>query len=330
MTYKYILKKHLKNDYTKYLCESSQGSNNLYLTFNNDEIIYNKKCKVYTENGNEYICCGYNMIKKDKNLDDYIYERCNNKIKEGHICNEHIIYNIEQGFIDKDEFKINLKYNVNKNIIMINIFDCNNIFICKGIIHLTTGLESLCRLINIMAISIHSLTIPYEDIDRLVVINTVAVKNSYFFTELIKKIEIIYLVYKEIVRKDINSTLKDILYKDIIEEIINNMYMDTDTQFCIARIDHTCLLYKDNCIITNKYKIKYLLNMINHFYKYYRYMCINTQPFLLLIIKKLEETSDDISNNELKKNLEEEEKEEFIEINNEIKTIIEELYKKLI
>ena len=322
MTIKDLLKNNLNNDYTKYKC------NNLYLTFNNNEIIYNKKSKLYRENGNEYRCCGYNIIKKNNNIEDYIYERCNNKIKEGHVCNEHMNYKIEHGFIDKNEFKINLNYNVNKNIILINICDYNNIFICKGIIQLTTELESLCRFINIISMSIYGMIIPDKKIDILN-LTSITIRNSYFFMELMRKIEIIYLVYKEIVRKEMNNILIDSLYKDIIDEIINNIYVDMDRKFSIVSVEYGILIYRDKTIMNSKNKIKYILNMVNHFYKYYRYMCLNNKPFLLLMIKKLEEASEKINKKELKTDIDEEEKRESIEINNEIENIIEELYKKV-
>lgn len=323
MTITDLLKNNLNNDYTKYKC------NNLYLTFNNNEIIYNKKCKLYKENDNEYRCCGYNIIKKNNNIEDYIYERCNNKIKEGHVCNEHMNYKIEHGFIDKNEFKINLNYNVNKNIILINICDYNNIFICKGIIQLTTELESLCRFINIISMSIYGMIIPDKKIDILN-LTSITIRDSYFFMGLMKKIEIIYLVYKEIVRKEMNNILIDNLYKDIIDEIVNNIYVDMDRKFSIVAVKYGILIYRNIKIMNSKNKIKYILNMVNHFYKHYRYMCFfNNKSFLLLMIKKLEEASEKISKKELNTYTDEQEKEEYIKINIEIENMIEELYKKV-
>jgi len=327
MTITDLLKNNLNNDYSKYKC------NNLYLTFNINEILYNKKFKLYTDNGNEYRCCGYNKIKRDKNsldnnIENYIYERCNNKIKEGYVCNEHMNYNIENGFIDKDEFKINLDYNVNKNMIMIKIVDNNNNFICKGLIYLTTELESLCRFINIISMSIYGMIIPDKKIDILN-ITSITIRNSYFFIGLMRKIEIIYLVYKEIVRKEMNNILQNSLYQDIIDEIINNIYVDMDRKFSIVAVEYGILIYRDKQIMTSKNKIKYILNIVNHFYKYYKYMCFHNKPFLLLMIKKLEEASEKISNKELKMNIDEQEKEEYIKINNEIENMIEELYKKV-
>jgi len=322
MTITDLLKNNLNNDYTKYKC------NNLYLTFNNNEIIYNKKCKLYKENNNEYRCCGYNIIKKNNNIEDYIYERCNNKIKEGHVCNKHMNYKIEHGFIDKNEFKITLNYNVNKNIILINICDYNNIFICKGIIQLTTELESLCRFINIISMSIYGMIIPDKKIDILN-LTSITIRDSYFFMELMKKVEIIYLVYKEIVRKEMNNILIDNLYKDIIDEIVNNIYVDMDRKFSIVTVEYGILIYRNIKIMNSKNKIKYILNMVNHFYKHYRYMCLNNKSFLLLMIKKLEEASEKISKKELNTYRDKEEKEEYIKINNEIENMIEELYKKV-